>query len=138
MKPLFLASLLFLVISCAKDDKDQCSLEVINNRTYNGIIRLCDTQPGQFVEFGGKATLTVSDSIINIHLISTDSLFSFDQAIITTSDCQSLQDDTNWNFTDVHSHMDIGSVYGKGKYILLDLQTAACPNDQSFIGSIQN
>ncbi len=137
MRTLLMAACLLSFFACSKDDKQTCTLDKINNKSYSGIIRLCDNQPGQFVEFGGKATLTVLDSIINIHLISTDSLFPFNQLIIATSDCQSLQDDTNWNFTDVHTHKDVGSAYGQGKYILLDLHTSACPTDQSFIGSIQ-
>ena len=138
MRTLLLAALLLSLLACSKDEKQTCSLDKIDTRSYSGTIRLCDNLPGHFVEFDGMATLSVLDSIIQIHLFSQDSLFSFDHLIIVTSECQTLQDDTNWNFTDVQTQENIGSAFGKGKYILLELQNGSCLDDQTFIGADQN
>lgn len=138
MRTLLLAAWLLSLLACSKDEKQSCSLDKIDNKSYAGTIRLCDSQPGHFIEFDGMASLSVQDSIIQIHLFSQDTLFPFDQLITATSDCQLLQDDTNWNFTDAQTQQDIGSAFGQGKFILLELQNGSCTDDQTFIGSDQN
>ncbi len=138
MRTLLLAACLLSCLACSKDEKQSCSLDRIDNKSYSGTIRLCESQPGHFVEFDGMATLSILDSIIQIHLFSQDSLVSFDQLIMVTCECETLQDDTNWNFTDAQTQKDIGSAFGQGKYILLELQNGSCFDDQTFIGADQN
>ena len=89
------------------------------------------------MEVDGKATITLLDSILSIHILSTDSIFPFDQVIMATSDCQDL-DDTSWNFSSVITHLDVGSAYGNGDFLLMEFQADACPEEQFFLGMIQN
>jgi len=138
MRTFLFAALLLSLLACNKEEKDPCSLDKINNRSYSGTIGLCQNQTGLFVEFDGTATITFADSIFTIHLYSQDSLIGFDQNIIATSECQTFEDDASWNFTDITTHVDVGSAYGNGKFILLNLQTPSCSEEPYFLGAIRN
>ena len=138
MRTLLFAACLLAFVSCSKDEKNPCSLEKITDKTYFGKIHHCFGQSGQGVmEVDGKATITLLDSILSIHILSMDSIFPFDQVIMATSDCQNL-DDTSWNFSSVPTHQDVGSAYGNGDFLLMEFNTGACTDDQFFLGMIQN
>ena len=138
MRTLLMAALLLSLLACSKDEKRTCSLETIDNKSYTGKIGVCNGQSGQFLEFDGTASLSLLDSTFTIHLFSIDSLHAFNQFFDATGTCETPDDDTNWNFSDIPTHYALGSVYGNGKYLLLDLQKGPCGTDQYFLGAIQN
>jgi len=136
MKPLFLAISVLLLAACNKDEKT-CSIAEIDSKVYTGQIGVCSSS-SQFVEFAGKATFTLQDSIYQIDLYSTDSLYTFFQRFYASSTCEVLDDDTTWDLVDVNNHYALGSVYGDKKFVLLDLRQGPCAQDQFFLGAIQD
>ena len=137
MKPLFLAISVILLASCNKDDARTCSVDDIDTKTYTGQIGVCKSQ-SQFIEFDGSATFTLQDSIYQIELISTDSLYSYHHLYYASCTCEVLDDDIKWDLVDINNQNALGSVYGDGKYILMDLRKGNCGDDQFFLGAIQD
>ena len=137
MKPLFLAISVLFLASCSKDEPKTCSISDIDAKTYTGQIGVCMSQ-SQFVEFDGAATFTLQDSIYQIELYSTDPLHTFSKLYYASCTCQVLDDDIKWDLVDVNHDNELGSVYGDGKFILLDLLQGPCGEDQFFLGAIQD
>ena len=136
MKPLFLGISMLLLVACKKDEKT-CTISEIDNNVYSGQIGVCKSQ-SQFVEFNGEVTFTLLDSVYQIDLYSTDSLYPFSRQYHASCSCEVLDDDITWELVDVNTQYALGSVYGDEKFVLLDLRVGPCGDDQFFLGAIQD
>jgi hypothetical protein len=136
MKYRVVSCLLIGLSACLYQVENPCSLGRYQGKTYSGVIILCDSIPGERINFISQAVITAQDSLLYIQFTSSDTLQPYSRRVILKPDCSQQDIDDRLALYNVTGPAINGYLTITGSSIILNFGIGDCGKMESYQGFI--